>query len=671
MGRVPFPRKRSLIKTIPNSFFASLAGVGAGAAPLFCSLLLGCVEVPVNGLEPPPPGSRDGGSDGGKTDQGGPVTSPLWRWESPTPQGNNLRAVWGVPGRTADQDELYIGGDSGTLMVGGATGWRLEPTLQLDRRSVLGLSGQVIGGVPTVLAVGIYDLALQRQQGAWSDLNPVLGTGDGALTSVWATATPGEFYVVGTTGRLFRVSNRGLNWAREGAGVTTDSLFGVTGMGGGAGADVYAVGANGRIVHRSGGSWMVEADNMVTQQLNAVWMNAGTGEVFAAGDGGVVLRKKMNAWMPEKPPTSAQLTALWGTATDVWAVGARGTVLHRDQAGTWQAEPTAMLTGELLSALWGTERDGQATVYAVGNLGTILRRDKGTWQAVSQRVTTSALSSVWARGPEEVYAVGSDGAIFVRSGAGAQGRWSQVTTVPTTSSFNAVAGYSASPSGSADVYAVGTDGTIVHKTGATWAIEGAALTSGELTAVWVGADSVYVVGRGGRVFRRFQNAWSPVPDPMGSPITDDLYALWGTGTGGSETAYVAGAKGLIMRRQGTSWRQEAPGLTTESIVALVGSGEEGLIAFGNKGAVLRRTGGAWQLAPARPLAGGASGVAGTVVPSSGEIWAVGTQGVIMRRVGADWQTDPVVTLLPFSGIAAAAANDLFIVGANGLILHRY
>lgn len=640
--------------------------------PLLCTVLIGCVEVPVTDTNNPPPPDGRANLDLGQSD-GGPTTGPTWRWESPTPQGNNLRALWGVPGRTADQDELYIGGDSGTLMAGNTTGWKLEQAFQFDRRVILGMAGQVVQGTPLILAVGVYDLALLRQTGTWSDLNPVLGTGDGALTSVWASATPGEFYVAGTTGRLFRVSNRGLNWARVGSGVTTDSLFGIVGTGSGAAADIYAVGANGRILHSTGGSsWMVEADNLITQQLNAAWLNTATAEVFAAGDSGVVLRKKNSAWTSEKPPTSAQLTALWGTATDLWAVGARGTIMHRDSAGKWSAEAVGM-SNELLSALWGTEREGQATVYAVGNLGTILRRDKGTWQQISQRVTTSALSAVWARNPDEVYAVGSDGLILRRSGVGAQGRWQQVAGVATSSSFNAIAGYAASATAQAEVYAVGTDGTIMHKSGSTWAIEGATLTSGELTAVWVGSDSVYVVGRGGRVFRKGSTGWGPVPDPVGMPITKDLYSLWGIGGGNTEAIYIGGADGLVMRRQNGQWRQEAVGLTTESIVALVGTAEDGLIAFGNKGAVLRRSAASstWSLAPARPLASGAAGVAGTAVPGTGELWAVGTQGIIMRRIGADWQAESPVTLQPFAGISAAAKDDLFVVGTNGLILHRY
>ncbi|MFO0573983.1 MAG: hypothetical protein U1A78_08300 [Polyangia bacterium] len=642
------------------------------AAPMLCSALLGCVEVPVNDVAPPP-GGRDGGTDLGKTDGGTIPTGPAWHFESPLPTSNNLRAVWGVPGRTADQDELYVGGDSGTLMVGGATGWRMEQAFGFDRRVVLGLSGQIVSGAATVLAVGIYDLALQRQAGAWSDLNPVLGTGDGALNAVWASSTPGEFFVAGTTGRLFRVSNRGASWAREGATTTTDSLFGITGTGGGGGVDVYAVGANGRIVHRVGGNWMKEADNLVTQQLNATWLNAANGEVYAVGDGGVVLHKKSNAWAPETPPTSAQLTALWGTATEVWAVGARGTILRRDPSGTWQNEGSPALTGELLSALWGTERDGQATVYAVGNLGTILRRDKGTWQALSQRVTTSSLMSVWARNPSEVYAVGGDGTILQRTGIGAQGRWQQVTGVPTSSSFNAVSGYS-SGAGAADVYAVGTEGTIVHRTGANWAIEGATLTSGELTGVWVGADSVYVVGRGGRVFRKGATGWGPVPDPMGGPLTTEFFAVWGSGGGGNEVVFVAGSNGAIWRRQGTTWKQEAPGMTTESFLALVGSSEDGLLAFGNKGLVLRRTAAtsSWQVIQVKPLAGGAAGTSATLVPgSASEIWVAGTQGVLMRRSGTDWLTEPTLTLQPYQSISAASSSDIVVVGANGLILHRY
>lgn len=93
----------------------------------------------------------------------------------------------------------------------------------------------------------------------------------------------------------------------------------------------------------------------------------------------------------------------------------------------------------------------------------------------------------------------------------------------------------------------------------------------------------------------------------------------------------------MLRRDKAGWTQEASGLTSETIVSLVGTLEEGLTALGNKGTVLKRTSGRWTADSARPLTqSGASGVAACTVQKTGELWGVGTQGVIMRRSGTEW-----------------------------------
>ena len=600
-------------------------------------------------------------------------TGPAWRWESPQPQGNNLRALWGITGRTADQDQIYAGGDNGALLIGGTTGWQLQRGGLADPRAILAIAGQSTGTAPQALAVGFYDLALQRAGGQWSEVSPLIGTGDGALTAVWAASAAGEYYAVGTTGRMYHVLQGGLNWTREGMGVTTDSLFGLAGTGTGQTLELYAVGDNGRIVHRAGGTWTVEADNLVSSQLNSVWVGEGTaaGEVFAVGNSGTVLHKQGTAWAIEKPPTTAQLTAAWGYGPDLYVVGAAGTILHR-KGGNWQPEGVG-LTGELLAALWGTVHGGQITLYAAGNFGTLLRLDNGAWQALSSRVTANPLGGVWARNPGEVYAAGSGGLILRRSGTAAQGTWATVASGVTTAALNAVTGWSASATtGEAEVWAVGTTGAIVHKTGTTWSVDGGFLTTQELTGVWAGGqDSAYVIGRGGRIYHKTKGSWTIELGPGGMPVTNDLSGVWGTGSGNGEVVYIVGDQGLILRRDTLGWAQEGKTLTAETLVALFGTNEDNLYAFGDKGVVLRRLAGKWQVTTVGQLSTAAPGVAGCVIPGTQDLLAIGNQGLVMRRTSGSWLAERSLTLLPYSGVAAAAVNDYYIVGSNGLILHKY
>lgn len=635
-----------------------------------------CWEVPVNELVIDGSVSPDGGSGDMSTGGDGSVDpGPVgWRWESPIPQGNNLRALWGAAGKSSDQDDLFMGGEAGTLVTGRSTGWKVQRSPSSGSRTILGMSGYLDNGVPQAFGVGMYDLSLLYSNSQWSDQTPYIGTGDGQLTGVWASPTPGEFFTVGTTGRVYKVTKNGtkLSFSPEAMGVTTDSLFAVSGVAGPSAPDVYAVGANGRILHRGlDGKWLIEANGMAAQQLNAVWVGTGplAGDVFAAGDGGLIMRKTGGSWSFERPPTTANLTALWGVGDELFAVGAKGTLMRR-KAGAWQVEANG-LTTELLSALWGTDRGtGSVTVYAVGNLGTILRRERDTWTQVSSRVTSASLASVWAASPAEAYAVGSDGLIIKRAGAGALGSWK---IVPNQSlvTLNAVSGYIPS-AGDADVWAVGAEGTILHQAGSVWVVEGGVLGVAELTGVWVGSDAVFVVGRGGRIYSKLQGNWNIEQGPMGPPITDDLFAAWGMGSGDARVVYVAGSKGVILRRDKNGWTQEGSGLTSETIVSIVGSTEEGLSAVGNKGTILRRAAGKWTSAMARPLVqSGASGVAACSVPKSTDLWVVGTQGVIMRNSGSDWSAETSLTNQPFTGVGCGSTTDIFVVGPSGLILHKY
>lgn len=632
----------------------------------------GCWEVLVtNGPGDGDTNNQDGGPKDLVDSDGNPGTAG-WRWESPVPQGNHLRALWGMPGSGSGEDQLFLGGESGALVVGGTTGWNVQRSPG-GSRAVLGLSGQIQNGKPIVVGVGIYDLGVVYSGGGWSDRSPLLGTGDGQITSIWASPKNDEFFAVGTTGRVFQVvrGSNSLQFKAEATGVTADSLFAVSGGPGTTAPDVYAVGSNGRVLHRgSDGKWSIEANGLVGQQLNAVWVGQGAlaGEVYAAGEQGVVLRKAAGNWSVERPPTTVPLMALWGGGDELYAAGSKGTLLRR-KAGVWQIEAQG-LSGELLTALWGVSRAGTNTVYAVGNLGLVLRRERDTWQQISSSVTQGALSAVWAASPNEMYAVGSGGLIFKRSGVGSQGSWRSLAS-PSSTSLMAVHGFSPG-SGEPDVWAVGAEGTILHQAGSVWVQEAPYLTVNVLTGVWVGADAVFVTGRGGRVYSKIQGKWDIESGPVGAPLTDDLSAVWGTGSGDDRVIYVAGNKGVVARKDRSGWTREATGLTADTLVTLLGRGEEGLTALGHKGAVLRRQAGKWVLSTARPISQTSSvAVSGCTVAKTGELWAVGTQGALMTSTVGEWSGVTSLTNQPFSGIGCAAPDDLLIVGPSGLVLHKY
>lgn len=581
------------------------------------------------------------------------------------PQGNNLRGVFGIAGASAASDEIYAVGDSGTLIHRTRSGWAPEAQDQMDGRALLAIAGSGSADSLQLLAVGVYDKVLYRGGGLWQEVDGPTGGSSGTLTAAWGSTVPGEFYVVGTTGRVYHV--RGTVWQREAQNLVTQYLGGVWGKGTGADQEVYAVGASGKVLHRSGGDWAVEADGLSVQQLNAV---TGAGDaVYAVGDAGTILRKGGDGkWAAEAAPTTANLTTVWGVGDEVFALGQRGTVLRRS-AGAWRAE-NVTVTGELISAAWGAVRGAQLTLYAVGNLGTVLRREQATWSQISARVTPTPLSSVWARSSDEVYAVGPSGLILRRRGTASLGAWTVEGDGATSESLNAVSGWAATrEGGDSEVYAVGTSGTILHRLAGAWVLEGAVLTGQELTSVWVGPDAVVAVGRGGRILRKQDGKWGLEALPPGVAPTD-LLSVWGAGAGQSQVVYATGAGGLLLRRAGGVWAKEADGVTGEALVSVFGRSTDEVFVLGNKGAFLRRVNSQWSLESLQ--LSGRTPVAGCASPAGGNLYSIATNGLILRRGGGSWSSDaPGLTNLELTAIAAPGAEEVYAVGAGGVILHRY
>ncbi len=92
------------------------------------------------------------------------------------------------------------------------------------------------------------------------------------------------------------------------------------------------------------------------------------------------------------------------SATDVFAVGHEGTILHYD-GSAWSAMTSG--TPKWLLGVWGSSGNN---VFAVGHGGTILHYDGLSWSAMSSGASRS-LEAVWGASGSYVLAVGDYGAI--------------------------------------------------------------------------------------------------------------------------------------------------------------------------------------------------------------------------------------------------------------------
>lgn len=140
----------------------------------------------------------------------------------------------------------------------------------------------------------------------------------------------------------------------------------------------------------------------VSSTLRAVELDHA--HAYAAGDDGVVLHRAAHGgWRREAVPTTRRLRALVGGArdgfmvndqcvetftrdnrswnreqvTEIFAVGDAGTVVRRDPTGVWAVEPTPV-TADLHAIVRRDDR-----LYAVGDRGTLIERTHGAWRVIA------------------------------------------------------------------------------------------------------------------------------------------------------------------------------------------------------------------------------------------------------------------------------------------------
>jgi hypothetical protein len=237
-------------------------------------------------------------------------------------------------------------------------------------------------------------------------------------------------------------------------------------------------------------------------------------------------------------------------------------------------------------------------------------------------------------------------------------------------------------------------------------------TSFSLYSIWGSSSGdVFTVGEpGGRyeagIFHYNGQSWSQHLTESG--VT--LYGLWGSGSNdvfavGSSPLGAKGYDGVILHYDGSAWTPMAgPGVGTQNgsvqvaFFSVWGASSSDVFAVGQAGSDFNRAliahydGTSWS---EMPLEAGGDRVLMDVSGSSGQdVYAVGffdasaslrgkfslvaraglfSAGLILHFNGSTWQeVQPVAASISYSGVWAAASNDVFVVGASddqGVVLH--
>jgi hypothetical protein len=137
-----------------------------------------------------------------------------------------------------------------------------------------------------------------------------------------------------------------------------------------------------------------------------VWGSAAS-DVWAAGDQGTLLHWDGQAWALVDAGTSVRLSAVWGLrADDVYIAGASGTILH------WNGKAWSVLQEGPSYTLYGVAGDGEA-VYAVGSAGTIVRREANGEFVLEATPTDVTLFGIGRGADGALRAVGADGVVLI------------------------------------------------------------------------------------------------------------------------------------------------------------------------------------------------------------------------------------------------------------------
>ncbi len=353
------------------------------------------------------------------------------------------------------------------------------------------------------------------------------------------------------------------------------------------------------------------------------------------GDAGPVLEPDAtlpgitrNGWTWTKGPQGADLYGVWGSsASDVWFVGAAGTIMHFDGHAFTASDSGSSAE---LRGVWGSAAND---VWAVGRPywaagdAEILHFDGSAW-SVSQKIPTSELYAVWGSAANDVWAVGVKGLTAHFDGK----TW---TTIP-SSTQNDLNGVWVAPDHSA--WAVGTSApfgtssTIIRWTGTSWVtMPSPDNQRGEFAHVWgTSASDVWLAGQAQL------DTTAPGLDPSG----------------------------YLVHWNGSSW--DAPFVDktfSTPLRAVFGSSASQVVAVGSANAALAWNGLTWT---ASNLPGDFESTWGS---APNDIWAVGLGGVIAHFDGAWTELSPPP---PARGVYTAAAiwsngpNDAWIAG-NGAV----
>ncbi len=538
-----------------------------------------------------------------------------------------LLSIWGDGPKN-----VYAGGEGGPLLhfdgeewtdLNGAVHEHLESVWVSDDPE------------PEIFAVG-WDGALLRGRG--TDFHRMHPPSVESFYAVWGSA-PDDVFAVSANGSIIHYD--GDHWSSMIHGAGEEYwLHSVWGSGK---DDVYAAGASRRVLHYDGDRWSVMDMGMTF--LNDVWALP-DGRAYAVGRYGVVWRYDGLTWSELRPLGSGEtLHGVWAAADDdVYAVGEGATILHYngEQWVTMETDLEADYPPKL-GAVWG---NGPDDVW-VGGRRVLLRLDGGTWRVVDKDFNmdpdgVTDIRSLWGPRPDKVFA----------------------------------AGYSCDPSGEGEGPNVCETMISVYEDGKkTVLYRDAKIQDGEqwtgVADIWgFGDDDLVAVGCTRRnegehralVMRYEGDEWRPIEGPDDRALT----SVWGRAPGDlhvSAHALSYDNDSSVVHFDGADWTAKKEGIS-DHLMQLHGASNDVVFAVGRYGTILQYDDLQWS-----------ERIEGAVCDEIRDLWgdpdrlfAVCREGAVLQYDGAGWTRLFEDTSLWLEAVWGSDSSNLFAVGQSGNIV---
>ena len=157
---------------------------------------------------------------------------------------------------------------------------------------------------------------------------------------------------------------------------------GLNSVQGNASGETYAVGDKGTLLRHDGTGWALEDPGVPgTTDLLGVWSDA-AGSAYAVGSAGALIQRTNGKWSKQTPLTSQDLQGIWGSGSAcMTVVGGGGSIYHHVGAGLTRAKSGVLSS---LTAVWGSSC---TDIHVVGLGGTAVHFDGTDWKQAPTGVT--------------------------------------------------------------------------------------------------------------------------------------------------------------------------------------------------------------------------------------------------------------------------------------------